>query len=302
MMSSHRYRFAELDKLSNLQSRLSFVFGQFWVCQTKVPDSIQMSNNIPHTGQEYILQVQREREQLPDWTRMNQDDCNESKNSQNATLMNTRGANIGKNLSESMGKNLSESMGNNCIPLEWRPLSCWSLRNLQRAVETRTALEKAGKEEAHVKFNIPLLNSKVETWKKWMETCASRPVAAISRLSQPSTLRLLELLSGWIEQDDSSTENTNQILNYSLWIFFLLCKCQTLLEADDQFTIRQLAKIFIEKRSMMFVNNDDGVLVPGPLFDEKLFASFTLCILIITKGWYGQKDLADLERESNELK
>lgn len=110
-----------------------------------------------------------------------------------------------------------------------------------------------------------------------------------------------------------------EILDYLQWIYFLLCKCDPLLEADDVYTIRTLCKTLIKKRLEFWIayaaaitmpkdqpmHEDDEELEEGEereqvdpssasnMKADPVFVYFTLCIMLITRGWYGQKDLQD---------
>ena len=116
-----------------------------------------------------------------------------------------------------------------------------------------------------------------------------------------------------------------EVLDCLQWIYFLLCKCDPLLEADDVYTIRTLCKTLIKKRLEFWIayaalipmtkdepmheDDEEEELEEGEEREEvdpssasnmkadPVFVYFTLCILLITRGWYGQKDLQDPERQ-----
>ncbi|KAJ3306173.1 gem (nuclear organelle) associated protein 2 [Kappamyces sp. JEL0829] len=248
----------------------------------------------PVSGEEYIKIVQQEREGLPGWLR--------------AHTVETQPA------THTPADATDGSIDTRVLPRELLPKRGWAEARLRDAEGVRAALTQpdfaSGKSAAGLDRKTPHVNSKEPIWRKWWDANLDNPIAGVRSLSQPLLLRLLEFFVDWIEElteppqwpEHETTRQT--MLQMSKWLYFLLCKCDPILEADDQFTVRTLAKrCQVARLQTLSPPNSDTTRDPndgastGPAQNEAqpnhLFVGLTIVILIVSRGWFGQKDLQD---------
>ena len=287
--------------------------------------SLQRSFEPPSSGEEFIKLVQKERNQLPEWTR-----CH--------TVVSTAPtATIDENLSTIPESNFVEKKR---IPDHFLPTAVWIENSLKRAnkVRERLAIESYSITAKDDSILIPTIQSKKDQYKALFLDNPGNAIQVIGELSQPIVLRFLKYFSEWIDSSFPSLSNdpfsltslkedpesigivshqeyqqlSKSLLEHLQWIYFLLCKCDSLLEADDLYTIRMLCKNLIKNRAIVLdvylslsIITDDQEEKELEEGEEKevgldpVFVYFTLSIAIISRGWFGQKDLQDTLRHDS---
>jgi hypothetical protein len=320
--------------------------------------SLPRSLEPPSSGEEFIKLVQKERNQLPEWTR-----CH-------TVVSTTPTANtIDENLSTIPESNFVEKKR---IPDHFLPTAVWIENSLKRAnkVRERLAIESCSITAKYDSILIPTIQSKKDQYKALFLDNPGNAIQVIGELSQPIVLRFLKYFSEWIDSSFPSLSNdpfsltplkegpesigivshqeyqqlSKSLLEHLQWIYFLLCKCDSLLEADDLYTIRMLCKNLIKNRaivldvylSLSIITDDQEVkeleegevkaleegevkeleegevkeleegevkeLEEGEVKEvglDPVFVYFTLSIAIISRGWFGQKDLQDTLRHDS---